>query len=71
MLVIDITFARIIQHLDIVDDNTTDYQYDTQCAHQFNTSMVRNHIDANSVPLYSTFTYDFVRLIIQQTTYNI
>ena len=29
--------------------------------------MVRNHIDVNSVPLYSTiYTCDFVRLIIQQ-----
>ena len=66
-LVIDISIVRIIHHLDIIDDNTTDYHYNTPYAYQFNTYMVRNHIDVNSLPFYSTiYTCDFVRLIIQQ-----
>ena len=61
MLVIDISLALIIHHLDIVDDNTTDYHYNTPYAYQFNTYMVRMYIiDVNYVPLYSTKTYNFV-----------
>ena len=65
MLVIDGLLALIIHPLIIVYDNTTDAHHDTSYESQINIYLLRSHINVNSVLLCSTFSCDFVELIIQ------